>query len=80
MNIVIIEDETLAADRLEKMLYELEPEGKVLAKLGSVKESVKWLSKHTTDLIFLDIQLSDGLRFSIFEHITVSTPVIVTTA
>lgn len=80
MNIVIIEDETLAADRLEKMLYELEPEGKVLAKLGSVKESVKWLSKHTTDLIFLDIQLSDGLSFSIFEHITVSTPVIFTTA
>ena len=80
MKVIIIEDEELAADRLEKMLVETAPETEVIAKLGSVKESVKWLTLNTTDLIFLDIQLSDGLSFSIFEQITINTPVIFTTA
>ena len=52
----------------------------VLAKTGSIKESVKWLIDHTADLIFLDIQLSDGISFSIFEQVVVNTPVIFTTA
>lgn len=80
MNVLIIEDEALAADRLEKMLLEITPEIKVLAKLGSVKDSVKWLMLNTADLIFLDIQLSDGISFSIFEQVSVPTPVIFTTA
>ncbi|TAL76192.1 MAG: response regulator transcription factor [Bacteroidetes bacterium] len=80
MNILIIEDESLAADRLEKILNEIAPDIKVLAKLGSVKESVKWLMLKNADLIFLDIQLSDGISFSIFEQVTINTPVIFTTA
>jgi len=80
MNVLIIEDEALAADRLEKMLLEITPDIKVLAKLGSVKDSVKWLMLNTADLIFLDIQLSDGISFSIFEQVSVPTPVIFTTA
>lgn len=80
MNILIIEDEALAADRLEKMLREITPDITVLAKLGSVKESVKWLMLNSADLIFLDIQLSDGLSFSIFEQVSIQTPVIFTTA
>jgi len=80
MNILIVEDEALAADRLEKILKEITPEITVLAKLGSIKESVKWLMLNTADLIFLDIQLSDGLSFSIFEQVTIQTPVIFTTA
>ncbi len=80
MNILIIEDESLAAERLEKIIREIDPSAKVLAKLGSVKDSVQWLMHQTADIIFLDIQLSDGLSFNIFDHIAVSTPVIFTTA
>lgn len=80
MNILIVEDEALAADRLEKILKEITPEITVLAKLGSIKESVKWLMLNSADLIFLDIQLSDGLSFSIFDQVSVQTPVIFTTA
>lgn len=80
MNVLIIEDEKLAADKLEHMLREIDPSINVLAKPGSIKESVKWLFNNTADLIFLDIQLSDGISFSIFEEISINTPVIFTTA
>lgn len=80
MKVLIIEDESIAARRLEEMLMEIDMECEVLAKIGSVTESVKWLSKHKADLIFLDIQLSDGLSFSIFEQVNVTTPIIFTTA
>jgi DNA-binding LytR/AlgR family response regulator len=80
MNVLIIEDEDLAADRLENMLVEVNPNINVQAKIGSVKDAVTWLSTHTSDLIFVDIQLSDGLSFSIFEDVQISTPLIFTTA
>ncbi len=80
MNILIIEDESFAADKLEAMIHETDPSIQILEKLGSIKESVKWLTQHSADLIFLDIQLSDGLSFSIFEQVSVNTPVIFTTA
>lgn len=80
MKVLIIEDESIAAKRLEEMLMEIEVECEVLAKIGSVNESVKWLSSHEADLIFLDIQLSDGLSFSIFEQVRITTPIIFTTA
>jgi len=80
MNVLIIEDESLAADKLELMLKEVNPAISVMCKIGSIEESVKWLYQHTADLIFLDIQLSDGISFSIFEQITINTPIIFTTA
>jgi len=80
MNVLIVEDEILAAEKLEQMLSEVNPSIRILAKTGSIKESVKWLMNHTADLIFLDIQLSDGISFSIFEQVAVNTPVIFTTA
>jgi DNA-binding LytR/AlgR family response regulator len=80
LKVLIIEDESLAAERLESLICEIDPEIKVLAKLPSVREAIKWLSINQADLIFLDIQLSDGLSFSIFDQITVNTPVIFTTA
>jgi len=80
MNILIIEDEAFAAEKLEQMLLDINPAIKVLAKLGSINESVKWLMNHTAELIFLDIQLSDGISFSIFEQVTINTPIIFTTA
>lgn len=80
MNILIIEDEDLAAERLERMLQEIDPDMEVRAKIRSVKEAVSWLREHTVDLIFIDIQLSDGLSFSIFDEVHISTPLIFTTA
>jgi two-component SAPR family response regulator len=80
MNVLIIEDEKFAADKLEKMLQDVNPTFEVLAKIGSVKESVQWLLHNKADLIFLDIQLSDGISFSIFDQVPVDTPIIFTTA
>lgn len=80
MNVLIVEDENLAAEKLEHMLLEIDPAIRVMAKTGSIKESVQWLMQYTPDLIFLDIQLSDGISFSIFEQVVVNTPVVFTTA
>ncbi len=80
MNVLIVEDESVAADKLEQMLKEENSSFVVTGKTGSIKESVRWLMNNTADLIFLDIQLSDGLSFSIFEQVSVNTPVIFTTA
>lgn len=80
MNVLIIEDEILAAEKLENMLLDIDPSIKVMAKLGSINESTKWLISNTVDLIFADIQLSDGISFSIFDQVSINTPVIFTTA
>jgi two-component system, LytTR family, response regulator LytT len=80
MNVIIIEDESIAADKLEHMLKEIDPSISVIAKIDSIKDSVKWLFRNSTDLIFLDIQLSDGISFSIFEQVNINTPIIFTTA
>lgn len=80
MKVLIIEDEIFAAEKLEQMLLEIDPAIRVLEKPGSINQSVKWLMNNTCDLIFLDIQLSDGISFSIFEQVTINTPIIFTTA
>lgn len=80
MKTIIIEDEKFAAERLEKMIHEVDPGIRIIAKLGSVQDAVSWLNSNTCDLIFLDIQLSDGLSFSIFDKISIKTPIIFTTA
>ncbi|WP_375240401.1 LytR/AlgR family response regulator transcription factor [Polaribacter sp.] len=79
MNVLIIEDEKPAARRLNRMLAELDIE--VQQMLHSVEESLSWLQNNPhPDLIFLDIQLSDGLSFEIFEEIEVKSAIIFTTA
>jgi DNA-binding LytR/AlgR family response regulator len=80
MNVVIIEDEKLAADKLEHTLKRVDESISVMARLASVKESVRWLSANKPDLIFLDIHLSDGLSFGIFEQLSLNIPIIFTTA
>jgi DNA-binding LytR/AlgR family response regulator len=81
MNILIIEDEQLAAQRLEKMLKELLPEATILDTLDSVETAVNYLIDNTlVELIFMDIQLADGVSFEIFEHTNIACPVIFTTA
>lgn len=81
MNVVIIEDEKFAADHLEKMILKYDKNIKIVAKLESVEDSKKWfLNNKESDLIFLDIHLEDGLSFSIFEEVKISSPIIFTTA
>lgn len=81
MKVVIIEDEKLAANHLEKMIVKYDPSVEVLVKLESVEESIEWFSNNADpDLIFLDIHLDDGLSFSIFEKVKVNSPIIFTTA
>jgi DNA-binding LytR/AlgR family response regulator len=81
MNVLIVEDEKLAAGRLEQLLKECDTSISVLSKIESVNETVKWLNNHPEpDLIFLDVQLEDDLSFAIFEKIQIKTPVIFTTA
>lgn len=81
MNVLIIEDEELAAKRLEKLILTVDNNINIITTLESIEESVEWFknNKHP-DLIFLDIQLSDGLSFNIFKLIEVNSPVIFTTA
>jgi DNA-binding LytR/AlgR family response regulator len=80
MNVVIIEDENLAARNLKRLLHEIDPSINVMNIIDSVKESVEWLAAHAPTLIFLDIHLSDGPCFNIFEKVDVHVPVIFTTA
>ena len=80
MNAIIIEDEYLSASELEHILNEIDPNINIIAKLESVNESINWLKKNTTDLIFMDIHLGDGESFDIFEQVKITTPVIFITA
>lgn len=79
MNVLIIEDEKPSARRLQRMLEKLDI--KVDTLLHSVAESINWFQNNAhPDLIFLDIQLSDGLSFEIFETIKIKSAIIFTTA
>jgi len=81
MNVLIIEDEHLAAEKLEKMLATIDPGINVLARLESVLDSINWFNSHEQpNLIFMDIQLDDGICFEIFDAVAIDTPVIFTTA
>jgi DNA-binding LytR/AlgR family response regulator len=81
MNIIIIEDEFRAAKSLQNLILELRPESKIMAVYDSIETSVEALSKEIMpDLIFMDIQLSDGLSFEIFKAIDITCPIIFCTA
>lgn len=81
MNIIIIEDELKAARSLQNIISEIKPQAKITAQLQSVESSVRYLSEQPQpDLIFMDIQLADGLCFEIFKSVKVSCPIIFCTA
>lgn len=81
MNVLIIEDEKLAEDYLEGLLKKINKDITIVGKADSVKNAIKWLIKNPEpDLIFLDIDLGDGLCFEIFEVADVQSPIIFTTA
>ncbi len=81
MNILVIEDEQLAAKRLIQLIKEIDKNASIIEVIDSVELSVEWFQNNEhPDLIFLDIQLSDGLSFNIFKKVEVNSPVIFTTA
>ncbi|MGE5681520.1 MAG: LytR/AlgR family response regulator transcription factor [Bacillota bacterium] len=81
MNAIIIEDEAAAAGRLKKMIESVDPSIKVNEVIDNVEDAITWLSNNSApDLIFMDIKLSDGLCFDIFDEVGIDSPVIFTTA
>ena len=81
MKALIIEDETLAAQSLQKLISEVAPDTEVIGVLQSIEESVAWFDENPMpDLIFMDIHLADGSSFAIFDKTDITCPVIFTTA
>ena len=81
MKVVIVEDEALAAEKLQRLLQKVDAQIEVVKVLESVEEAVNWFSQNTApDLVFMDIQLDDGISFEIFDAIKMDAPVIFTTA
>ena len=81
MKVVIIEDEMPAAERLKKILLATGYEMEVLVTLTSLEASIAWVNSHPApDLIFMDIELSDGLSLDLVKHTNISCPIIFITA
>jgi len=81
MKVLIIEDEPLAARRLQSLVSRILPDAVLLPPLDMVKNAVLWFQQNTPpDLIFMDIQLADGISFQIFDQVAVQCPIIFTTA
>ncbi len=81
MNILIVEDEPLASERLRSLILQYDSDLTIVDELDAVEEVVSFLqSKPSLDLVFLDIQLSDGLSFEIFDQVLMPCPVVFTTA
>ncbi len=81
MKVLIIEDEAPASRRLQKLIGEIDTTIEVITVLDSIESSVAWLQQNPTpEVIFMDIQLADGVSFEIFEQIKIQTPIIFTTA
>jgi len=81
MNIIIIEDEKPAAEKLQKALVQASNTITIETILGTVQSSVNWFQQHQPpDLIFMDIELTDGLSFQILEKVVIPCPIIFITA
>ena len=81
MKALIIEDEIRARDHMVKLLSSHFPQMEVVGALGSVKDAVDWITSNPApDVIFMDVELSDGISFDIFTKVDIPSPVIMTTA
>ena len=81
MKVLIIEDEPFARAELKRLISATGRKLEILDELDTVEDSVAWLRENPPpELIFLDIQLADGISFEIFRQVQVNTPVIFTTA
>ena len=81
MRVLIVEDETAAYENLVDILGEVSYDIQIVGNTESVTQTIHWLqSNPAPDLIFMDIHLSDGSAFAIFDQIEVEAPIIFTTA
>ena len=81
MKVFIVEDEAPAAHRLARLITDLYPGTEIFGRADSIESAVRTFSSHNNmDLVFMDIQLADGLSFDIFNQVEVKAPVIFTTA
>ncbi|MCU0418605.1 MAG: LytTR family DNA-binding domain-containing protein [Cyclobacteriaceae bacterium] len=81
MKVLIVEDEQLAAERLEEMIHSYDRSIAIEGPLDTVQDTVRYLREHRDiDILFLDIQLADGKSFELFEQVACETPVVFTTA
>lgn len=79
--VLLIEDEKPAAEWLHQLILKFDPQISILTVIDSVRGAEEWFQQHPApDLVFMDIQLADGLSFEIFERVKVPCPVIFTTA
>ncbi len=81
MKALIIEDESIAAQALESLVKETDPEVEILAVIQTIEDSVAWFEENAMpDLVFMDIHLADGSSFAIFDKVDITCPIIFTTA
>ena len=81
MNIFIIEDEAIAAERIRELVCKIVPEAFITGMSDSIEDSIQFLTSHPMpDLILMDIELVDGQSFEIFREVEITCPVIFTTA
>ncbi|HEV7332815.1 MAG TPA: LytTR family DNA-binding domain-containing protein [Flavisolibacter sp.] len=81
MNIFIVEDEAIAAERIQELVRKTMPEARIVGLCDSIEDSVAFLQTHPMpDLVLMDIELVDGQSFEIFHEVEITCPVIFTTA
>lgn len=81
MKTLIIEDESIAAQALQSLVQEINPEMEIVAVLQTIEESVEWFEENVMpDLVFMDIHLADGSSFAIFDRVDITCPIVFTTA
>ena len=82
VKILIVEDEIPAQINLKKLIDKHCSNSQIVATLSSVRSTIKWLEDNPdgADVIFMDVELSDGVCFDIFEKVSVNTQVVITTA
>lgn len=81
MKVLLIEDEPPAANRLKSLVKKVNPSSEFVGVIDSVKAAISWFkSNQAPDLVFMDVQLADGISFEIFEKVEVTSPIIFTTA
>lgn len=81
MNVLIVEDEVVAAQTLERFIKEIRNDFEIVAVLQTVEDSIEWFGNNPMpDVVFMDIHLADGSSFKIFDKINIDCPIIFTTA
>ena len=82
MKIIIVEDELPALEKLERYILQYDTSIDIVARLSNISDTVNWIKdkKNDFDIAFMDIQLSDGLSFDVFDYVNFNKPVIFVTA